>query len=222
MNYKLFARKKTALELWNENKEEFLKIYASQQSKPLDKKQLEKCFVDRNGKIYYRFPESVALPVERLGKLNQFIGWISAGLTASELNYFLDEIDKALNDGLANKDKKASARIGSLVTQIRERQNMVIHTELLYNFLAVQWVREDEAPDVYNNEIQMQKVEQFKKEVANSNSYFFFQQKELKRLNVLLSFTEDEWKQYWQESLDKQRALKSALEVYSKDYATKS
>lgn len=204
--------------LWDENREEFLKIFAHEQSKPITHSQLEQIFVDRKGQIYYRFPESTALPIERLGKVNEFIAWMSAGMSGSEQELFLNEIDKALMDGLRNQDKRSAARIGSVVQQMRERRKMIIHTELLYNFLAVQWVREDEQPDVYNNEIQMQKVEQFKEEVAHSNSYFFFQQRELKRLNDLLNFTEEEWERYWQESQLKQKALKEALAIYSTDF----
>ncbi len=218
----MFSKKKTDLQLWNERKESFLKIYASEQSTPLTHSQLEKCFVDRNGKQYYRFPEAVALPVERLGKRSEILQWMSAGLSDSEQELLLNEIDKALMDGLSNKDKKSAARIGSIIHQMRERRKMVIHTELLYNFLACQWVREDEAPDVYNNEIQMQKVEQFKEEVAHSNSYFFFQQTELKMLNDYMNFTEDEWNKYWAESVIKQQALKAALEVYSQTGLKKS
>ncbi len=215
------TRKRTPQQLWNLHKEDFLKIYAHEQSAPLTHAQLEKCFVDKKGVQYYRFPEAVALPVERLGQRSLILQWMSAGLTADEQNKFLDEIDKAVMDGLTNKDKKAAARVGSCTTQMRDRQKMVLHTELLYNFLAVQWVRKDENPTVYNNEIQMQKVEQFKEETASGNSYFFFQQKELKKLNDLWNFTEAEWNKYWEESKIKIQATKEALETFSQTASKK-
>lgn len=218
----MFGKKLSVAQYYVLHKEELLKIFAHEQAKPITHAQLEQCFVDRNGKRYYRFPESVALPIERLGERDKLMMWMSAGLTASEQEMFFEEIDKALSDGLANKDKRASARIGSCIQQMRERRKMVIHTELLYNFLAVQWVREDEAPDTYNQEIQLQKVAQFKEEVAHSNSYFFFQQKELKRYFDFTNFTEAEWNQWWSESVVKQKALRTALEVYSEGLSKSS
>jgi len=213
----MFTKKPTVEQYYELHKEELLKIFASQQAKPLTHADLEQCFVDRNGKRYFRFPDSVSLPIERLGERDKLMMWMSAGLTASEQEMFLAEIDKALMDGISDPKKRSAARIGSCVQQMRERRKMVIHTELLYNFLAVQWIREDEIPDKYNQEIQLQKVAQFKEEVANSNSYFFFQQKELKRYFDFTNFSEAQWNQWWQESLTKQKALKEALEVYSQN-----
>lgn len=216
------TRKRTPQQLWNLHKEDFLKIYAHEQSTPLTHKQLEKRLILRNGKQVYGFPEGTALPVERYGQVQKFLQLQIRALTDQELGLMLDEIDKALMDGISNKDKKAAARIGSIVHQIRQRKEIIIHTELLYNLLACQLILEDEDPLVYNNEIQMQKVEWFKEETANSNSYFFFQQKELKKLNELWNLSEEEWNKSWEESLIKQKALKETLATYSQTASKKS
>lgn len=167
---------------------------------------LELCFTDTDGKKYYKFPESMSLPIERFGKLQEYMMWMSAGLTSVELDNLLDEADKALMDGLLQK--KNAAKIGFIITQIRERKNMIIHTELLYNFLAVQVIREDEKPEYFNNAIHLKKIEQFKEETKNGKTYDFFLKIGLKKLNDLFNMSEEEWNQCWEESLEAQRILK--------------
>jgi len=99
---------------------------------------------------------------------------------------------------------------------------MVIHTDLLYNFLAVQWVREDEHPELFDATIHDEKVRQFKNETATGNSYFFFRQPELKRLNELWNFTENEWTQYWNESQQRQQFMQMALKTILSDIESKN
>lgn len=172
---------------------------------------LEYCFSDSLGVKYYKFPESMSLPLERLGQLQKYMMWMSSGITSSELDKLLDEADKALTDGLTQK--KNAAKIGFILTEIRDRKNMVIHTELLYNFLAVQVIREDEAAEFYNNSIQLEKVERFKAETAKGNTYDFFLRIGLKKLNVLFSMSEQEWNKYWDESIQQQKALTEAIRI---------
>src|SRR3990172_2496470 len=133
---------------------------------------LELCFTDSCGCKYYKFPEAMSLPIERFGKLQEFMMWMSAGLTSVELDSLLDEADKALMTGLTTG--KNASKIGFVLTQIRERKNMVIHTELLYNFLAVQVIREDEQVEFFNNAIHLEKIEQFKSETKDGKTYDFF------------------------------------------------
>lgn len=172
---------------------------------------LEPCFTDSKGVKYYRFSENASLPIERFGKLQEYMMYMSAGVTASELDALLEEADKALTEGLTQK--KNAAKIGFIISQIRERKNMVLHTELLYNFLAVQVIREDEQPEHFSNRIQMEKVERFKEETAKGNTYDFFFAIGLKKLNDLYKMSEPEWTQYWEESLQRQAKLQKVLKL---------
>jgi glycyl-tRNA synthetase alpha subunit len=60
---------------------------------------------------------------------------------------------------------------------------------------------------VYNNQIQLEKVEAFKKENEAGNAYFFFQQKEIKMLSTLFRMSAEEFQKYWKESLSSQAYL---------------
>lgn len=172
---------------------------------------LEYCHTDSLGDKYYKYPESMSLPIERFGKLQEYMMWMSSGITATELDSLLDEADKALTEGLTQK--KNASKIGFILHEIRDRKNMVIHTELLYNFLAVQVIREDEDPEFFNNAIQMQKVERFKEETKNGKTYDFFLRIGLKKLNDLFSMSEQEWNRLWDESIQQQKALKEAIKI---------
>lgn len=206
-------------------KRQFQKIAASEQMKPIGLDKWEKAFIDSNGLQYYKVSNSMDLPIERKGKLNTYLMWLNMGLgnfivekkdgkevQYLELDMILDAMEEALNKGL--KTKGQAALIGALIHEVRDRKNMVIHTELLYNLLAVQWLREDEKPDVFDEEIHIEKIKQFKYEVSQSNSYFFFATTLLNELLPFLKITEEEWNEYWESSLAKQKALKEFLKDY--------
>lgn len=180
--------------------------------KPKSHAQMEFAMTDSNGMNYSKYPQDAIIPVERWGKINEYMMWMSAGLTSTELDKLLAVAEEAIADGL-KKDTRNIAKISTVINQIRERKNMVIHTELFYNYVAVQLVREDEKPDEFNNEIQLQKVEQFKKEVAQGNCYDFFFSIGLSKLNSLMSMSKQEWEQFWISSQQEQQLLNQAVKV---------
>ena len=196
------------------------KLFQRKVATSIPHSKLEKCFTDSTGRTYYKFPEAMSLPIERLGKLQEFMMWMSAGLTANELDLLLDEADKALTAGLTQG--KNASKIGFVLSQIRDRKNMVIHTELLYNFLAVQVIRDDEATEYFNNAIHLEKIEQFKKETADGKTYDFFLQIGLKKLNDLFNMSEAEWNQFWGDSLEAQRLLIESVKIISKSESLKA
>lgn len=210
------AKKKTLHEVWLENRETFIRFYSDECIKKIGARNLEYRYTDLNGKAYFGYPKDMAMSVERLGKLYFFSELLFKGLSAEEDEKIDQRINENLELGLANKENKSTAKIGSLLMEREKRRKMVFHTELIYNLLAVQWVREDEDPSIYSNEIQMQKVDQFKREVESRGAYPFFQVPELKQLNSFFDLSREEWMAYWRESLISQEALKQALEkVYS-------
>lgn len=214
--------------VWNKYKKDFLLLYNKELSKKVDAKDLQFRYVDLQGISYYGFGKDMSLPVDRLGKLYEFMEYLMKGMSASEDEAIDNAIEAAIETGLSNPKEKASAKVGSLIMERRKRRRMVIHSELLYNILAVQWVREDENPSVYSNEIQMAKVEQFKREVGEGSSYPFFQVPELRQLNSFLKMSKDEWDQFWNESIIQQKVLIEALrtiytsETELKQYKTTS
>ena len=176
---------------------------------------LELCFTDSNRVKYYKFPEAMSLPVERFGKLQEFMMWMSASITPVEFDSLIDEGERALMTCMT--DKKGFSKIGYVFEMMRERRKMCIHTELLYNFLSVQVIREDEQPEHFNNSIHLEKIEQFKAETKDGKTYDFFLRIGLKKLNALFNMSEAEWTRYWDESLQGQKVLSEMVKIISKD-----
>lgn len=201
---------KNEKDIWKKNKDKFLKFFIEESGeKRIEKANLEYRFHDSNGKIYYGFPESLPMPLERWGKMKDFLMYMNAGFSLTEYDEMIDLAEKNWVSFI--KTGKNAAKVGYIFQELKNRSRMVIHTELLYNFLAVQLVREDESVEVFNSEIQNEKVEQFKKECVDGNHYFFFQKPELKKLHELWKFTREEWNEYWEESQAKQEILKRSL-----------
>lgn len=202
---------KSPQELWNKYRAEFLKIYASEQGLKIAHKDLEKWFIDSNGKQYYKFPKSMSLPIERKGHLTDLYTHLSSGISGEEMDKLLSAMDNILSQGVGKPE--VASKLGAIIHILKERRKLIFHTEILYNILAVQAIREDEAPDTYSTEIQLQKVAQFKEEVSKSNSYFFFQQTRLHTPIDLLSLTPEEWASLWEESQVQQGAMEKMLDL---------
>lgn len=193
---------------YNKRKTEFSKLVALDQNVAFDIGSMEYSLVDLSGKKYYSFPESLALPLERLGKVEEYLQWITSGLTGDTVEMFCDEMDKLLSDGL--KTGKNAAKIGLLLSEIRERKNMAIPVELMYNLLAVQIIREDENPEVFNNQIHLEKIIALK-ELNDQTGGFFFGLKELKKLQDLFNMSPEKWSEYWENSITQHRIKLEAL-----------
>lgn len=167
----------------------FLKYLHKKNGTKLTKDNLSFSFFDLDGNGYYKFPKELSLPMARLGKLQGYIKWLSSGIDGTELELMLDNIDKALTDGI--KTGKNAAKIGFVVSQLKERKTMIVHDELFYNIIAVQIIRHDESPIHFNNEIHLEKVESFRKLNESNDTFFLNIQEYLKALNWL-TITKDE------------------------------
>ena len=201
---------KNEKDIWQKNKDLFTKYFIEETStKRIDKKNLEYRFHDSDGKVYYGFPESLPLPLERWGKLKDFLMYMNIGLSGEEFKQLVDVAEQNWISYI--KSGKNAAKVGYIFQELKNRNNVVMHTELLYNYLAVQLIREDEDVETFNNEIHMEKVTQFKKESANGKHYFFFQKPELKKLHEFWNFTQEEWNKFWTESEIQQKMLQESL-----------
>lgn len=187
---------------------DFIKYLLKKNGSKITKDNLLYSFTDLNGYNYYSFPKETAIPIVRLGKLQEFYTWLSAGLTGSELESMVDYADKALSNGL--KDGKGMAKIGFILSEIRERKNMVVHPEIYYNILAAQLIRHDEDINDWNNEIHLQKVESFKELDKVSDTFFLLTHKLLAQFD-LSSITKKQLHDLFEKASIKIQAMKEML-----------
>ena len=195
--------------IWWLIKDQFL----SNQFKPVGFEQLELSFLDSNSKKFYKFTDKMALPLERWAHLNKYLALYERGLSGEALDELLDAMEQAIEDGITNPKKKSAAKIGAIIHQMRWRKGMIVPTELLYNILAVQLVREDENIEAFDNEMQMKKVEQLKLEVEKFGCGFFLPFKELKKLYDFSTMSGSEWEQFWNDCLLEEKAIKEAVKI---------
>lgn len=200
-------------QLWDTHREDFLKIYSKESQKPLTHSGLEKVFVDINGKQLYKFPTDMHLPVERFGQKKKLLQALNKGLTDAED----EEMDNAIAEIVLNGTNllEIKKRVSGVLGEKQTRRKLVIHADIFYQLVAVELVREDENPEVYDNELQMDKVKTFKKMTRDGSTYFFFQQTGLKSLSAYLNFTQSEWDYFWTSSVVKIKSLPKVLEVFT-------
>ena len=204
----------TIKQFYDKNRDELTRLYLKDQNKPITHANLEFFFTDSSDKNFkwYKYPKNMAMPVDRLGQLLKFTQYLAKGLSPEEDEALDQIIEDAIENGLKNPKAKSAAVISTVLTEKKKRRKLCFHTELFYNYLAVQLVREDEHPMVYDNTIQIEKVEQLKREQPDEGVMFFFRQPELKRLKDLLMITPEDLERLMSESKQEIQLLKEKVD----------
>lgn len=207
----IFKKKQPDLKaIWKENREELLKLYAAEVPQG-DKLSMEKALVDLDGKVYYRFTgSSTIIPLERMGKMQDFLTMMSAGLDEKELTALIDVANGELALALAGK-KADVIKIGAVLNQIKERQQMILHDQLMWQFMAVQLVREDEPAAKFVQKIHDEKVEALQKIYWEKNDTSLFTSPELKMLNDMLKCSPEDWEPLLVNSVRERVRLKKMI-----------
>ena len=178
----------------------------------LTKDNLVLAFQDLDGNGYYKFPKGIEMPLSRLAKVQEYLMWMSRGVSKEEYHRALDIAEQAMNNGI--KDVKGMAKIGFVLAELKERSNMVIHDELFYNVIAAQLVRQDESVTEFNNEIHMQKVAAFK-ELDRLNDTFFLNIQEYLEAFNLSNISKNEFDNLMTASLRVRVAMETMLSSLS-------
>jgi len=157
---------------------------------------------------YYRFPKEVNMPLERFSMSMTLLERLSSGLSGSEMEKILTEMEKALAAGLSNP--KTAALMGAYIHVIRERQNTVIHRDLLLNIAATWIIRSDENPAVINPDIHQQKLTLFE-ELSKGAAHDFFYSLGIEPLTPLFNISPSEFQTLWEYNLIEIHKLNEAL-----------
>jgi len=133
---------------------------------------------------------------------------LSSGLSGSEMEAILTEMEKALGAGLTNP--RNAALVATYIHVIRERQNTVIHRDLLLNIAATWVIRSDENPAVINPDIHQSKLKLFEA-MAEEGSHDFFTQIGIEPLMPLLTMSASDFQTLWDHNVVQQELLIKAL-----------
>lgn len=173
---------------------------------------LEFAFKDNDGRSYYRYSDEVNMPMTRLAKIQEYTMVISRGLTEQQLDDLLKRAEDLIFSGL--KHPRNAASLAAIITEMRERKTKIVPVNVYYNFLAVQYVREDEDPIEVDEEIHREKVEAFAKSAEHGfPDGFFFQLPESKELFKLLNLSTGRWSEVLTESQIQEERLVKLLSI---------
>jgi hypothetical protein len=133
---------------------------------------------------------------------------LSSGLSGNEMESILNEMEKALSAGLGNP--KNAALMATYIHIIRERQDTVIHRDLLLNIAATWVLRDDEDPYIINPDIHKEKLDVFEA-MCKEGSHDFFTQLGIEPLTPLMSMSAEDFQTLWEYNVQQQRKLIAAL-----------
>jgi hypothetical protein len=201
-------------------KSQIKKIQFSEQSKKIGFEKLAFVFTDSNGKDYYRYTNDLEIPILRKGELERVLLEVESGLSGNELGRIIDAIDAAINE----KDKKGMmspniGKIGFLIQEIRNRKEILIHPELLFEAVAILYIREDEDPAIVDREILKEKIEQLKKDSVEG-LYDFFYTSGLSTYIPFLEKSPEEWMEYYEAGKAKLEGMKKFLSTSEQESLT--
>lgn len=189
---------------------QILKIYFNKQSKKKGFKNMINAFVDSNGVKYYTWENEFDIPVQRTKEIEKRLMRLKSGLSDDNLNQMLDALELALNKGV----KPDLVKAGWIVKEMRNRQELLLHPDLLFDLVALRYVREDEQPHEVNEIIQREKVAQFEKD-SKGGLYDFFYEMGMSGYLPYLEKLESDWNTYWEESKIRIQAMNNILQSYT-------
>jgi hypothetical protein len=160
------------------------------------------------GHTYYRFPKELNLPLERFSMSMGLMERISSGISGGEMDKILNGMEKALSAGLSNP--KNAAVVAAYIHVLRERQNNVIHRDILLNLAATWVVRGDEDPGSIDPDIHKQKLDLFEG-MCKEASHDFFTRLDIDPLMPLLTMSPQDFQILWEYNVEAQRNLIQTL-----------
>jgi hypothetical protein len=162
----------------------------------------------QDGYNYLKFPKETNMPLERFSMSMALLERLSSGISGSEMELILEGMEKALSAGLSNP--KNAALVATYIHIIRERQDTIIHRDLLLNIAATWIIRDDEDPTIINNDIHKEKLEVFEK-MCKEGSHDFFTRLGIEPLIPLMSMSPSDFQKLWEYNVEAQRNLIKAL-----------
>jgi uncharacterized protein YggL (DUF469 family) len=135
---------------------------------------------------------------------------MAAGLTNTELRKLTDVAITEL-ENLASGKKGSIVTAAAAIHEIRNRETLALHHELIYKFIAVHYVREDENVHEVVDHVMDEKITAFKEMVAGGRLMDFFHLPELKNICNTIGLSPEEFQQSWSESVAQMRVLNQKM-----------
>lgn len=183
-------------------------FFELQNSKKKGLEDFEFAFIDSDGKKWYKISQDVKMPYDRFVNLQKYLVELGACMTHDEFILFKRAIKEALS-----KPKPDIAMIGFLAQELEIREQMLVHEEIMYKILNTIFVREDQDPYIWDEEIENQKVAQLRKDSSKMKGFFLSEI--MKKYVPYIEKLGIDWPEYSEESNIKIQATKEILTKYS-------
>lgn len=168
-------------------------------------------FTDQQGRRYYGFPATMQFPLDRHARRADTINYMAAGLTGAEIRALTDVAITEL-ENLATGKKGSIVKAAAAMHELRNRDSLAVHHELVYQFIAIHYIREDENPYEVVDHVMDEKIEAFKEMVAGGRLMDFFHLPELTNICNTIGLSSEEFQQRWNESIAAMRILNQKLQ----------
>lgn len=184
-------------------------MFLDQSAKKTGFEKTTRSHVDKKFKSYYSFGSDMDLPLERLQALLPKLKLLKYGFDEDMEDKLWDALELAINNG----KKPDIAQIGFIAKERKRRKDMVINTDILFDIVALRYIREDENPGIIDPEIHKEKIAQFKNDSVDG-LYNFFYIAGLVELVPLLKLTEKDFLESLMDSEVMNQALSQSLTAY--------
>jgi hypothetical protein len=147
----------------------FLDIFVKKPklAKRQDFHKMESIFTDSNKKRYYKYINDYDIPIQRMNHLQRHIIELGNGLDRNELKMFIEAFK-----GEINKQPIAFDKIGFLINELELRQDTLVHEDIMFGMVGCLYIREDQNPNIWDEETEQQKIRQFKKDNTKLSDFF--------------------------------------------------
>lgn len=114
-------------------------------------------FLDSKGRRHFYYEDEFQMPVLRRRQLEIKVQELDSGVSLDTLGLWLDNIDEELKK---NDKGEALVNIGRLTGLLRTRLELDCDVELLMKMACIIYVREDQNPHVWDEDLEREKFNQ--------------------------------------------------------------
>lgn len=138
-----------------------------------DFSKMEYKFTDSLGRRYYSYVNDYDIPIKRKGMFQVFLIELREGMDRDERDIFVEAMLSELN-----KSELDRAKMAALCHEMKLRGEFLLIEEIMFKMVAALYIREDQKPQVWDNELEIQKAQFLQKE-AQDNLFDFFEKASL-------------------------------------------
>lgn len=183
------------------------KIAYEHQSKTY-KDNLKYAFKDSLGRSYFYFPKMEDIPLPLFEKLNELQEQMRCKIPSKDLDIWIKKVKEVLN----GNSKTKVTDFGYWLGVLEERRNILFEPMILTEIAALLYIREDENPCIYNEELHKEKFQMLWQDSREGAFlYDFFHNAGLSGYIPSGSVTRENWIQFLEEASEKMMKFKSAV-----------